>query len=180
MSISRRDALTGATAAVAVAAIPATVQANDALLEALYADWREAWGIWSRANTVADKTRIDALRSCEPSPVDTNYTSGAELEEAWDAWGAKRQAAKGRSDVVELKSQADAAYDVEQAAFNRLMEAPVSSARGVMFKLRGCFLDFEIAQIRAGDYDVDDLPAEYAAIIYRDLERLAGEASRPA
>jgi hypothetical protein len=157
-------------------AVPATVQANDAQLEALYTDWRAAWGVWSKANTAHDETRIDAFRSCAPSPVEGDYTSGEELEEAWDAWGAARQAAVERSGAVELKRHADVAYDAEQAAFNRLMEAPVSSARGVMFKLRGCYFDGEIAQIRAGDNDIEDLPAEYAAIIYRDLERLAGEA----
>ena len=83
MSISRRSALTGATAAVAVAAVPATVQANDALLEALYRDWREAWGIWSKVNTVHDETRIDAFRSCAPSPVEGDYTSEAEPGGGW-------------------------------------------------------------------------------------------------
>ena len=143
MSISRRSALSAATAAVAVMAIPATVQANDALLEALHRDWREAWGIWSKANEVHDHTRMDAFRSCRPSPVEGDYTNAEELEEAWDAWGAKRHAAVVRSGSIELKRKADAAFDAEQAAFNRLMEAPACSARGVMFKLRGCYLDGE-------------------------------------
>ena len=56
------------------------------------------------------------------------------------------------------------------------MKAPTHTARGVLVKLRGCFLDVELAEMRAGDHPTDDLPAEYAATIYRDLERLAGEA----
>ena len=123
---------------------PATVQANDAQIEALYTDWREAWGIWSKANEVADETRMNALRSCDPSPVEGDYTSGAELAEAWDAWGAARQAAKGRSDIVELKSQADAAYDAEQAAFNRFMEAPAQTPRGVLLKITAFIDEIEI------------------------------------
>ena len=175
MSITRRNALTGATAAIAVAAIPVAVQADDARLEALYGDWREAWRIWWKANVIADNTKIDALCSCGPSPVGSDYATEADLEAAWDSWGAARQAAVVRSGSVELKRRADAAYDVEQTAFDRLMEAPAHTARGVLVKLRGCFLDEEIARIRAGDHPGDDLPAEYAATIYRDLERLAGE-----
>ena len=163
MSISRRSALTGATAAVAVAAVPATVQANDALLEALYTDWREAYGIWSKANEVADKTRIDALRSCEPSPVDSNYTSAAGLEEAWDTWGAARQAAVERSDIVELKSQADAAFDAEQAAFNRFMEAPAQTPRGVLLKITA-FID---------EIDIGGMDDSMLLAIQRDLQRLS-------
>ena len=176
MQISRRDAIASATAAVAVAAVPTAVQANDAHLEALYADWREAWRIWWKAYENADNTKIDALCSCGQNPVEGDYASKAELEAAWDSWGAARQAAVVRSGSVELKRRADAAYDVEQTAFDRLMEAPAHTARGVLVKLRGCFLDEEIARIRAGDHPTDDLPAEYAATIYRDLERLAGEA----
>ena len=163
MSISRRDALTGATAAVAVAAVPATVQANDAQLEALYTDWRAAYGVWSKANTAHDNTRMDVLRSCEPSPVKGDYTSAAELEEAWGVWGAARQAAKGRSDIVELKRQADAAFDAEQAAFNRFMEAPAQTPRGVLLKITA-FID----EIEIGGMDDDMLVA-----IQRDLERLS-------
>ena len=58
----------------------------------------------------------------------------------------------------------------------RLLNMPAATPSGVLAKLRGFYLDGEIAQIRAGDDPVDDLPAEWAASVYRDLERLAGEA----
>ena len=88
MSISRRNAITGSAAVVAVAAVPVTVQANDAHLEALYADWRAAEGTWLEANRIADNTHIDGLRACGKSPVEGDYTSKAEqLDAAWDAFG---------------------------------------------------------------------------------------------
>ena len=162
MSISRRNALTGA-AAVAVMAVPATVQANDAQLEALYTDWREAWGIWSKANEAHDNTRMDALRLSGPSPVEGDYTNAAELEEAWGVWGAARHAVGERSNIIELKSRADAAHDAEQAAFNRFMEAPAQTPRGVLLKITA-FID----EIEIGGMDDDMLVA-----IQRDLERLS-------
>ncbi len=47
---------------------------------------------------------------------------------------------------------------------------------GVLAKLRAFYHDEEIAQMRAGDDPDDGLPEEWTASIYRDLERLAGEA----
>ena len=58
----------------------------------------------------------------------------------------------------------------------RLLDMRATTPRGVLAKLRGFYHDGEIAQIRAGDDPDDGLPAEWAASIYRDLERLAGEA----
>ena len=57
----------------------------------------------------------------------------------------------------------------------RLLDMPAATSSGVLAKLRGFYHDGEIAQIRAGDDPVEDLPAEWAASVYRDLERLAGE-----
>ncbi len=58
----------------------------------------------------------------------------------------------------------------------RLLAMPATTPRGVLAKLRGFYHDEEIVQIMAGDDPDDDLPAEWAASIYRDLERLAREA----
>ena len=95
--------------------------------------------------------------------MDSNYTSAAGLEEAWDAWGAARHAAGERSDIVELRRQADAAFDAEQAAFDRFMEAPAQTPRGVLLKITS-FID----EIESGGMDDDMLVA-----IQRDLERLS-------
>ena len=57
----------------------------------------------------------------------------------------------------------------------RVLDTPATTLGGILAKLRGFYHDDEIAAIRDGDYD-EDLPAEWAVSIYRDLERLAGGA----
>jgi hypothetical protein len=58
----------------------------------------------------------------------------------------------------------------------RLLDTTATTPHGVLAKLRGFYHDDEIAGIMAGE-EPDDLPGDYAASIYRDLERLAGEVS---
>ncbi len=55
----------------------------------------------------------------------------------------------------------------------RLLTTPATTPAGVLAKLRGWYNDCEIADIRAGS-DIDDLPGEYAASIFCDLERISG------
>ena len=55
----------------------------------------------------------------------------------------------------------------------RLLDTPATTLPGVLAKLRGFYHDGEIAQIRAGDDPTDALGVEWAASVYRDLERLA-------
>ncbi len=55
----------------------------------------------------------------------------------------------------------------------RLLHARATTPAGVLGKLRGWYNDVEIAEIRAGS-DIDDLPGEYAASIFCDLERISG------
>ncbi len=54
----------------------------------------------------------------------------------------------------------------------RVLEMPATTPRGILAKLRGFYHADEIAEMRAGG-EPDDLPAEWAASVYRDLERLA-------
>ncbi len=54
----------------------------------------------------------------------------------------------------------------------RVLDTPAATPRGILAKLRGFYHHDEIAEIRAGG-EPDDLPAEWAASVYRDLERLA-------
>ncbi len=54
----------------------------------------------------------------------------------------------------------------------RVLEMPATTPRGILAKLRGFYHHDEIAEMRAGG-EPDDLPAEWAASVYRDLERLA-------
>ena len=55
----------------------------------------------------------------------------------------------------------------------QLLDTPATTPRGVLAKLRGFYHDEEIAAIDDG---LEGLPGEYATSIYRDLERLSGEA----
>ena len=165
MSISRRDALTGTTAAVAVAALPITVtaQANDAPLEALYAEWRTAESTWLKATAVADNARLDALRACGEYPVEGNYSSDAQFEAAWDSRRAASRAAHARYDVVELKRKADAAHSAEQTALYRLIEAPAEGPRGVQIKITAFIEEIEVV----------GMDNRMLVTIRNDLERLA-------
>ncbi len=54
----------------------------------------------------------------------------------------------------------------------RVLVMPVTTPRGILAKLRGFYHEDEIAQMRAGGEPDDDLPAAWAASVYRDLERL--------
>ncbi len=54
----------------------------------------------------------------------------------------------------------------------RVLDTPAATPRGILAKLRGFYHHDEIADMRAGG-EPDDLPAEWAASVYRDLERLA-------
>ena len=52
------------------------------------------------------------------------------------------------------------------------MDTPAATPRGILAKMRGFYADYEIASIRNGDVFDVDLPRDYAASIYCDLERL--------
>ena len=56
----------------------------------------------------------------------------------------------------------------------RLLDTPATTPGGVLAKLRGFYHDAEIADMRTGGDPDTDLPVEFAASVYRDLERLAG------
>ena len=56
----------------------------------------------------------------------------------------------------------------------RLLDMPATTPSGVLAKLRGFYHDAEIADMRTGGNPDTDLSVEFAASIYRDLERLSG------
>ena len=58
----------------------------------------------------------------------------------------------------------------------RLLDTPALTVAGVLAKLQAWYGDHEIEDMRSGGY-ADPLPEEYAASVYRDLERLTGGAS---
>jgi hypothetical protein len=55
-----------------------------------------------------------------------------------------------------------------------ICSTPANSIKGVLAKFRGFYEQDEVEQMVAGDHPWDDLEAEYAGSIYRDLLRMAG------
>ena len=154
MSISRRDAITGAAAAavitgatVAPLAIKAAL-ANDAQIEALYAGWRGAEATWLKANEVADNAHLDALRACGDGPDRA----------------AAYKAAVERYGYNELRRKADVACAAESDALHRFIEAPAEGPRGVLIKIKAFIEEIQVV-------GTDNRMLE---TIRNDLERLAG------
>ncbi len=136
MQISRRVALMGATAAAVVAGVPGAVQADDQHLELLHAEWREAAAKFYKANRIADEAMGKVFQTC-PCPLDdlSGYSSGVAIGADIKAWKARRAVAVERFGAGELQRRADAAHEVSSTAFNRFMQAPAQTPRGLHLKL---------------------------------------------
>ncbi len=152
MQISRRDALMGAGAAAVVASVPEAVGANDPAID-LAEQLNTASKAWDFAHNTFEDARHRVGLSCFD---DRKALREFGIEPLWQ----EKECLKARY------------WDLRA----RLLDTPATTPRGVVAKLRGFYHDDEITQIRAGDEPEDDLPKEFAASIYRDLERLAGEA----
>ncbi len=163
MQISRRDALMGATAAAVVTGTTAAPLAIKAAgVEAALAgdpaiglsdQLRATWTAWCSAmDAHEDACHRAGLTIFESREVHREHG----IEPLWQ----------------EVEHRKARFWDLQA----RLLDTPATTTRGVLAKLRGFYGDGEIAIIMAGDDPTDDLPAEYAASVYRDLERLAGEA----
>ncbi len=188
MNITRRDALMGASAAAVVtgaATAPRTIQAalaGDPVIP-LARRLRAASAAWLSAEDAFEdachRVGFDICYHEGLVPMETSdgpSTWGA--DEIWEAAEIARRQRAGRELRRALGLEPlwrEAAH--WKARFRdldaRVLEMPAATARGILAKLRGCYSDHEIAQIRAGNEPDDDLPAEWAASVYRDLERLA-------
>ena len=176
MQISRRDALMGASAAAVVAgAITAPLAIKAALAETadpvigLSVQLCDVWKAWMSAQEAIEETLVQVHKDI----------GGRIIFEMAEAILIAGQSAAdppvapflfdGRKSLRQEEQHWKARFWELQA---RLLDTPATTTRGVLAKLRGFYGDREIATIRTG---FDDLPGEYAASIYRDLERLAGE-----
>ncbi len=188
MSISRRDALKGATAAAVVtgaltaplaikaAGVKAALGADDAHIEALCAEWRAAETRLVDATGIADETTFAARRTCGPCPLDNFDSLSREAALAavnsMPAWEAATKAAVERSGAAEWYRRADAAGAMTSTAFARFMAAPAQTPRGVLVKLTS-FIDGQEWEDKANE----GMDGTILIAIRRDLERLAGEVS---
>ena len=134
MTISRRDALVGAGAAAVVAGVPGAAMGEDAHLEALHAEWREAEAKFYKANSIADEAMGAVYQSLSPQDDYSSYLSGEAISADLKARDAEKEAAIESSGAGELKRRANAAHAVSQTAFFRFMEAPAQTPRGLRLK----------------------------------------------
>ena len=169
MQITRRNALLGATAAVAVAGVPRVVQGEDAHLEALHAEWREAEAKFYKANRIADEAMGAVYQSLSPLASLSSYPSGEAIGAAIKAHEVAKANAVERSGAGALKRRADAAHEVSQTAFFRFMEAPAQTPRGLRLKFEAG-IDEDQWEERA-DYQYHENVMLRA--IRADLERMA-------
>ena len=163
MSITRRNALLGATAAAAVTGLTVAPLAMKAAgvkvalagdpVIGLVQQLNAAWTAWMTADDAfedachrAGFNTFEYSTKCRDSGI-------KELRQERERWKARF-------------------WDLEP----RVLDTPATTLHGVIAKLRDFYHDDEIALMRAGDLPADDLEKKWAASIYRDLEHLAGEA----
>ncbi len=205
MQISRRDALMGATAAAVVtgaiagplaikaAGVKAAMAGDPVIdlaqqLSAASDAWFAAidvyeeayhrvgynWAYWDRGSVEVETSNgcygwgAGEIRQAAEDGRITPARRDAALAEI------ERRQCEGQELGIEPQYQE---RERRKARFwdlqERLLDTPATTTRGVLAKLRGYYHDGEIAGIDDG---LEDLPGEYATSIYRDLERLAGEA----
>ena len=164
MQISRRNALVGAGAAMAVAGVPGTVQGEDAALLVRLGQFPELHGRWTRMWEKAQSHRaaIEAMLEC---PDRSDYR-------------ARDVFLKGH-DFLRYYDEAEKADKPVGLLLQAIFETPAQTVEGVLGKVR-------ILYIARGDYDgqvdesleahQDDEDHPWFGSIVADLERLAGEA----
>ena len=139
--LTRRAALQGGTATVAViagaGAVAARVAVDDPVI-ALVDEIRRVNKAWHAA---ADARDLARARGSEDWP---------DLEEKYEAYSDR---------YWELRAE--------------ICETPARTLRGTLAKFRGIYFDWEIKDMRAGR-KVGMMEADFAASVFRDLDRLAG------
>ena len=199
MQISRRDALIGASAAAAVAGVPGVTLARDPViglsrqLRASRKAWFDAMDVFEEAEHRVgyNDMMFDGFVAVETSRGYHTWSAGGirlaaedgkitpELRDAALAGIKKRQrdgeAGRVRLGIEPLWQEREHWIAQYWDLRARVLDTPAATPHGVLAKFRGCYHDGEITDTRAGGDPDDDLPKEFAASIYRDLERLARE-----
>ena len=159
MSISRRDALLGATAAIAVASVGTPATACDAVLLARIEQFHDVYGTWQDVwkKHRAHRASVEAMPDCPQIPFYRDRAAFLEVRDAYRDWDESNR----------LGEQTGALANV-------IFETPAKTARGVLEKVR-------IVYAARGDYGQDgddELDAcqdnSWFGHVLTDLERLAG------
>ena len=153
-----------------MAGVPGAVQADDAHVEALHAEWRAAEAKWDKAVEIAGAARSVVYRSVPPVDDLGSYPSGEALGAAMKARETAMEAAIEASGAGALERRADAAFAVDRAAFERFMAAPSQTPRGLYLKF-SAGIDKYMWDERA---DLQYYENIMLRAIRADLERLAG------
>ena len=166
MLIARRNALLGATAAVAVAGIPGAVQGADTILLAriarfhdLYAEWRRVW-----AKQRAHRARIEAMPDCP------ELDATVEGNRAYFAFLKAHDSYKYYDESGRLGARAG-------ATANAIFKMPAETVKGAVEKLK--IVHIVVGNNHQdGDEDLDayqDWNAPWMETVIADFDRLAGE-----
>ena len=196
MHISRRDALTGATAAVAVATVPTVAQAatGPTEVERLYADLLHArevhsevgdalWRAYQKAKALfpeppypitgkfpTPRFALEALLN-KPGVDQAEIHRGLEKLDAYDAECALIQDEQG---MAALDIRNDETYDRIREIQEVLLDTPSITIRDVHLKILS---EFSEGRWRALLTE-DGIPGNVSLAVMRDLERLAGGGRR--
>ncbi len=176
-AITRRGAMLGATAVVAVAAVPAAAQASDTVLLARVEQFHDLYEAAKRlwAKDSAHRRQIESMPDC---PVVRPWFAG-DPAPAPSKW-RERKAFLESHGYFKHYDAANEIHGQTGAAANAIFETPARTARGVLEKVR-------ILHTARGNYDDDgdgdtDLEAfqdaknsPWVGHVIADLERLAGE-----
>ncbi len=163
MSISRRDALLGATAAVAVASVGTPATACDAVLLARIEQVHDVYGTWQDAwkKHRAHRASVEAMPDCPQIPFYRDRTAFLEAHDAYRGWDESNR----------LSGQTGA---LARAIF----ETPAETAKGALEKLKIAYMATgDGAETDTGDIDLEafqNLEAPWMEAVIADFERLAG------
>ncbi len=135
---------------------------------------RYTWGRESILEAAArveeeGESRWDFQRRITPEERDRALTAiDARMQRA-----ARARHRLGLDSVKERKDQSRAHWlDLEA----RMLDMPALTVAGVLAKMQSWFCDGEIEDMRSGGEPDQEIQTDFAASIYRDLVRLAGDA----
>ena len=133
MQITRRNALVGAGAVMAVAGVPGAVQGDDAVLLARLRQFPDLYDRWTRLwqKAHAHRTTVEAMPEC---PNYSNYRA--------------RDAFLKAHDYLRYWDEANRLGEPLGVLVNAIFETPAETIEGVLGKVR-------ILYIARGDYDGD-------------------------
>ncbi len=165
-AITRRNALLGASAAVAVAGVPVAVQASDAILLARIGRFHDLYNEWccTHEKQAAHRAEIEARPDCPPCDPATGSRANSAFLEANDAF--------------RYWDQAQILGKQTGALVNAIFETPAQTATGALEKLKIAYTAVgDGGGTYTGDIDLEawqDLEAPWMEAVIADFERLIG------